>query len=151
MPTYPPKVKITLIINNNSSLAFGMGVDYFVKSSLRKEKARNFMFIYLSERGQPNPIFPTTKSPRICIDLRGSLIGGWGGGKLPPVAPPPPWARQWCCPSSWRRFVLNLSAVDARILYSSWRILRATFGKKKNARVGSGSGDITSLNGTNSE
>ena len=39
-------------------MAFGMRVDFFVKSSLRREKARNFKFKYLSERSQPRPIFP---------------------------------------------------------------------------------------------
>ena len=41
---------------------------------------------------QPNPIFflQASKTPQICIDLKGCPIGGWGGGQVAPLAPLPP-------------------------------------------------------------
>ena len=70
-----------MIINNNSSLAFGMRAYFFVKSLLNKEMARNFKFIYLSERSQPTPIFSDReisdlhRSPRIPDQRLGAGAG----------------------------------------------------------------------------
>ena len=38
MRTYPPNLKITLVINKNGSLAFGMRGGYFVKKKSLKER-----------------------------------------------------------------------------------------------------------------
>ena len=47
MPTYPPNLKITLIINENRSLAFGTHVDYSGRGSLKEGKSSEFKFKYL--------------------------------------------------------------------------------------------------------
>ena len=39
---YPPNLKITLIINKNVSLAFGIHEDFFVRSSLKERESPEF-------------------------------------------------------------------------------------------------------------
>ena len=87
-PTYPPNLKIMPIINKNGLLVFGIYIDYCGRSSLKERKAWNFRFKYLSEHGQPTPIFQTLKSPWICIDLR-VPDQGLGRGQAAPLVPPP--------------------------------------------------------------
>ena len=84
MLTYPPNLKITLIITKNGTLTFGMRADYSVKCSMRRERTGILSSnICRSAVNMPH-FFPTGKSLPICIDLRGSRseVGGAGGGKL---------------------------------------------------------------------
>ena len=59
------------------------------------------------------------------------LLRKFAGGVIPPPQPlVGKYTLSLCCPSNRRQFMLNLSAVDAKILHSSWCILRSTFGKE---------------------
>ena len=87
-PTHPPNLKTTLIINKNSSLDFGIHVDYSARSSLKERiGARNFKFISVGGRAT----YTHFSDPEISLDLyRSQRVPDrrfGGGGKLPPLPP----------------------------------------------------------------
>ena len=70
-------------------------------------------FKYLLECGHPTPIFfLIQKSSRVCIDLRGFLIRGWGQADL--FAPPPLRGDAYAVRTRDKQVTLTLPSSDER-------------------------------------
>ena len=72
-PTYPHNLKITLIINKNAYLAFGIQVDYSARSSLEERRGSAFQVQISVGARTTHPHF---YDPETCIDLSSEVGGG---------------------------------------------------------------------------
>ena len=89
--TYPPILKITLIINKNVSLVFGIHIDYSARSSLKGKRGSEFL-VQISFGAQAT--YPHFSHPEISSDLYRSQrvpereLGGGQDAPFAPVATP---------------------------------------------------------------